>query len=279
LGLTSDWINGKISDMPVAEKAAVAVRKIQKKGLTLEKLTPFLVVISIVLAFLVGVLWEKVNYLSEGGSKEANQNTQVAGSDSAKPQNGKLSEDQAKKVPGVSDKDHFLGSKEAGLYLIAYTDLECPFCKQFHPTLQKINSEYKDRVAVVFRHFPLDQLHSKARKEAEAVECAYDLGGESAFWKMADKIFEVTPANDGLNHSLLPGMAKAIGLDQAAWKSCWDSGKYKDKVEEQYQGAITAGVSGTPTSFLVNKKGDTWMIVGAQPYDNIKAVIDEALKN
>lgn len=279
MGLTRYLINGTMFDMPLTKKTVIGLRKALKKGLTLEKLTPLLVVISIVLAFLVGVLWEKVNYLSKGGGKTINQNDQVVGSDTAQPQNGKLTEDQAKKIPSVSEKDHFLGSKDAGVYLIAYSDLECPFCKQFHPTIQKISSEYKDKVAVIFRHFPLDQLHSKARKEAEAVECAFELGGESAFWKMTDKIFEVTPANNGLDHTLLPGMAKGIGLDQTAWKSCWDSGKYKDKVEEQYQGAISAGVSGTPTSFLINKKGEAWMIIGAQPYDNIKATIDEALKS
>jgi len=265
--------------MPEIEGASKPTRRTKSKSGVLEKFTPFLIVISIVLAFMVGILWEKVNYLTNSKKTAGSAGTQAQEAAVAAPQDGKLTDEQAKKILAVSDKDHILGSKDASVYLIEYSDLECPFCKQFHPTVQKIISGYKDKVAIVYRHFPLDQLHSKARKEAEAVECASELGGESAFWKMTDKIYEVTPANNGLDHSLLPDMAKGIGLDQTAWKNCWDSGKYKDKIEEQYQSGLSAGVTGTPTSFLINKKGEAWMIIGAQPYENFKTAIDEALKS
>src|SRR3989344_533240 len=72
----------------------------------------------------------------------------------------------------IDDTDHIRGDKNAPVKIIEYSDLECPFCKRFHPTLQQAVDEYKGKVAWVYRHFPLDALHSKADKEAEAAECA-----------------------------------------------------------------------------------------------------------
>jgi len=265
--------------MPQEEKAAKSSRRLKIKGNILEKLTPFLIVISIALAFFVGVLWQKVNYLS-GGTKAAVNNNQ--GGDVAAqnlPQEGKLSEEQVKTIPAISDKDHFRGSKDAKLLLVEYSDLECPFCKRFHPTTLQILEEYKDQVALVYRHFPLDQIHPKADKEAEASECVKELGGEVAFWKFVDKIFEVTPANNGLDHTLLPTYAGQAGVSESAFSACLDSGKYADYVEKDYQGGLKAGISGTPGSFLINQKGDAWLVIGAQPYESLKAIIEEALKS
>src|SRR6185436_7093141 len=81
----------------------------------------------------------------------------------------------------VTEKDHILGNPNAEVIMVEYSDLECPFCKEFHSTLRRVMNEYgKDgKVAWVYRHFPIDSLHPKARKEAEATECAAELGGES----------------------------------------------------------------------------------------------------
>ena len=76
----------------------------------------------------------------------------------------------------ITDKDHIRGNKNASIVLIEYSDLECPFCKVFHTTLNQMLSTYEDKVMLVYRHFPLDSLHSKARKEAEASVCAAKLG-------------------------------------------------------------------------------------------------------
>lgn len=250
----------------------------RQKGNVLEKLTPFLIILSIILAFLVGVLWQKVSYLSKGDKTTTTTAGTTAGAQKA-VQDGKLSEEQSKKVPQLNDKDHILGSKDAKVFLIEYSDLECPFCKRFNPTAKQILDEYKDQVALVYRHFPLDQLHPKADKEAEASECVGELGGNVAFWKFIDKIFEVTPSNNGLDHALLPTYAQDAGVDGGAFQTCLDSGKYADYVEADFQGGVNAGVTGTPASFVVNNKGQTWMVIGAQPYESVKATIEEALKS
>ena len=94
-------------------------------------------------------------------------------------------------VKPVTSADHILGNPQAPVKVIEFSDLECPFCKRFHPTMKQIIEEYgKDsRVAWVYRHFPLDSLHSRARKEAEASECAAELGGNEKFWAYIDPLF------------------------------------------------------------------------------------------
>jgi protein-disulfide isomerase len=77
------------------------------------------------------------------------------------------------KIDGVRNDDHIIGSREAKVVIVEYSDTECPFCKMFHETLHQIVSEYEpNEVAWVFRHWPIPQLHPKAMKEAEALECA-----------------------------------------------------------------------------------------------------------
>ena len=243
-----------------------------KKSL-LEKFVPVLLILTVVLAGLVGVLWQKVTSLEKGTS--ITDTAEVAGPDAS----GKLPEESAKKVEKPNDKDHIRGSLDAQIYLIEYSDLECPFCKSFHPTAQQALEEYGDNIAWVYRHFPLDSLHPKADKEAEAAECAFEEGGNDAFWKFVDKIYEVTPANNGLDLTKLSTYAGQIGLNSSELKTCLDSGKYAEKVESQYQSGLTAGVTGTPGNFIMNAKGEVWVIPGAVPYAQLKPVIEEALKS
>ena len=87
-------------------------------------------------------------------------------------------EEMAGIVEPVSARDHLRGAREAPVKLIEFGDTECPLCKRFHPTLKRIVDEYPGKVAWVFRHFPIVEIHPKAPKEAEATECAAELGGE-----------------------------------------------------------------------------------------------------
>ncbi len=184
----------------------------------------------------------------------------------------------------VDGEDHILGNPDAPVKLVEFSDFECPFCKRFHRTMKRLMDEYgKDgKVAWVYRHFPLDSLHSKARKEAQAAECANELGGNEAFWAFSDRLFEVTPANDRLDLALLPQIAQEIGLDRAAFEACLEGdsrgGKYAAHIEADVQDAIASGGTGTPYSLVIAPNGKTFPINGAQPYAAVKAIIDLALK-
>lgn len=182
----------------------------------------------------------------------------------------------------VDNTDHILGNPKAELVIVEYSDTECPFCKQFHNTMKRIMETYgKDgRVAWVYRHFPIDQLHAKARKEAEATECAADQGGNDKFWAFTNTLYERTPSNDGLDPKQLPIIAKDVGLDVNAFNTCLSSGKFAAKVEADYQDALKAGARGTPYSLIITKKDGTKIpINGAQPYDSLKSTIDLLLKD
>lgn len=183
-------------------------------------------------------------------------------------------------IKPVGADDHILGNPEAPVKIVEFSDLECPFCKSFHSTMKRVLQEYgKDgRVAWVYRHYPLDELHSKARKEAEAAECANELGGNDKFWAYVDRVFAVTPSNNGLDLNQLPDIAEYVGLDKKKFQSCLDSGKYADKIEADVEDAQNAGARGTPYSVIVAKDGKKYPISGAQPYEQVKLLIDEVLR-
>ena len=176
-------------------------------------------------------------------------------------------------APSVTADDYIRGNPDAPITIVEFSDLECPFCKRFHSTLQQALADYGDQVRWVYKHFPIDQLHPKADKEAEAAECAGELGGNEKFWVYIDRVFEITPSNNGLDLTLLPQIAKDLGLGQKAFENCLNSGKFAEKVERQYQEGVRLGVNGTPGSFV-----NAVPVRGAIPYENLKAIIDEELQ-
>ena len=206
------------------------------------------------------------------GKKAGNPNTQanLGGAAGNEPVSVKLE--------SVSKDDHIFGDPGAPVKVIEFSDLECPFCKKFHPTMKQNVADYDGKVAWVYQHFPLDEIHTKARKEAEASECAADIGGNEKFWEFVDGVFAVTPSNDGLDLTKLPQIAKDIGLDASAFGSCLDSGRYAEKVAKAREEALRAGAQGTPYSVVIDKKGRQYPINGALPYADVKAVIEQAFK-
>ncbi|MCK6462238.1 MAG: DsbA family protein [Candidatus Pacebacteria bacterium] len=211
----------------------------------------------------------KLSKKEYGGEKEAargGEEETIRGLDAIKP---------------VTSKDHIKGSPNATVKVVEYSDTECPFCKKFHQTMNAImnDEEYgkSGEVAWVYRHFPIDQLHSKARKEAEAAECAGELGGNTAFWAYLDRIFEITPSNDGLDPARLPEIADYLELDNAEFNKCLNSGKYAKRVADDLAGGADIGVRGTPFSVVIAKDGRKTTINGAQPYAEVKSIIDAAL--
>ena len=160
------------------------------------------------------------------------------------------------KVPPVSENDHIIGNPDAKIVMVEYSDLECPACQFFHPILDQVIEQYGKGgdVAWVYRHFPLKQIHPKAVKEAEAAECAAELGGNQKFWAYVDRLFAITPANNGLDPLELPKIATYVGLDREKFVTCLESGKYTEMVEENLNNAAVLGVNGTPTTFFMLSK-------------------------
>lgn len=184
---------------------------------------------------------------------------------------------QLEQMRPLGANDHILGNPNASIKIVEYSDLECPFCKSFHQTMQQLATAYPNQIAWVYRHFPLDQLHSQARKEAEATECAYELGGNEKFWAYTNKIFEVTPSNNGLDLNQLPIIAKEIGLDQAAFEACLASGRQAERVEADYQDAVKIGGRGTPFPVVIGPNNTRFALEGAVPLAGMKQLVDSLL--
>lgn len=163
-----------------------------------------------------------------------------------------------------------------------YSDTECPFCKDFHSTMQSmLASNINGDVAWVFNHFPLP-FHTKAQKEAEAIECVREISGDTSAFHFVDIIFAVTPANNGLPPEALPAIAKAMKIPTKKFTECLDSGKYADRVKAQIAEGQKNGVKGTPYTFVKVKKNeslvDVGSINGAQPIEVVNSLLDQARK-
>lgn len=181
----------------------------------------------------------------------------------------------------ITSEDHIRGNPNAQVKIVEYSDMECPFCKRFHSTMQQVMDEYgkNGKVAWVYRHFPLDSIHSQARTEAVATECASELGGSDAFWKYTDRFFELTPSNNQTDiQKVLPQIAGEIGLDVNKFNSCLTSGKYDKHIQDDLDNATATGGNGTPWSIVIAKNGKKFPLSGAQPYEAVKQLIELALQ-
>ena len=128
-------------------------------------------------------------------------------------------------------------------------------------------AEFPDRVRLVYRDFPLD-FHAGARPAAEASRCAAALG---RFWEYHDLLFVAQPE---FGREQLVGYAKRLGLDQQAFASCLDSGRFRDAVDADINEGRARGVRGTPTFFINGRR-----LVGAQPIEAFREAIRDALED
>ena len=158
------------------------------------------------------------------------------------------------------------GPSAAKVTLIEFSDFQCPFCSRVNPTLKQIEDEYKGKIKIAFRNLPLP-FHDKAHLAAEAALAANEQG---KFWAMHDKLFANQQALDRPN---LDKYAQELGLNMAKFTAALDSGKFKDKVDQDAKEGASVGATGTPTFFINGNR-----LVGAQPADKFKELIDAELK-
>ena len=157
------------------------------------------------------------------------------------------------------------GPASAPIEMVEFSDFQCPFCYRAHPTVKQVLSTYGSKIRFVYRNYPLP-THPNAHPAAEAAQCANEQG---KFWEYHDRLFA---DQTKLDDSDLKASAAALGLDTAKFNACFDSHKYKARVDADTQAGNEAGVNGTP-AFFINGR----MLSGAQPFDEFKKVIDEEL--
>ena len=157
------------------------------------------------------------------------------------------------------------GPSNAPIELVEFSDFQCPYCERAFPTIKQVLSTYGNKVHFVYRNYPLPS-HPNARPAAEAAQCANEQG---QFWAYHDRLFG---DQSKLKDDDLKATAASLGMDAAKFNACFDSHKYKQRVDTDLQAGNEAGVNGTP-AFFVNGR----LLSGAQPFDEFKKVIDEEL--
>lgn len=200
----------------------------------------------------------------------------------AREEQERTAREKAKNVRPVDNaRDHIYGNPEAIISFIEYSDFECPYCKTFHFTVKKVIEAYNGKVNWVYRHYPLQFHNPGAQKQAEASECAAELGGNDAFWTYSDLIYERTTSNgEGFPLEKLVPLAEEIGLDSQKFQECLDSGKYTQRIQDDLAEGANSGVSGTPGTILIHHKtGEVKLMTGAQPFEAFIIEIDRILQN
>ena len=151
----------------------------------------------------------------------------------------------AKLKPPVSQQDHVKGDLHAPVVLVEYGDFQCPHCGHAYPIVKQIEKDFKDRMAFVFRHFPLAEAHPFAQAAAIASEAAANQG---KFWEMHALIFE---NQRSLGLEMLLRLAESLKLDMTRFGHDFKDPKLFRKVEDSFESGILSGVNGTP-SFYIN---------------------------
>jgi YD repeat-containing protein len=192
-------------------------------------------------------------------------------------------------IAPITKEDHIRGNPNAPIVIVEYSDYDCPFCRVFHDTMTKVIDAYgKDgKVAWVYRHFPIAQLHPGAPKISEAAYCVTEQTGNEGFWKFTDALNEsrkVTydasgrlTAVDPTDMKRLPEFAVAAGADKNKFEICYNNGKYAEKVAADVQAAVKAGAGGTPYSVIMVGDQQEPIEGGAVPFEVLKGLIDSVI--
>lgn len=249
------------------------------KGKLSGLVVPSLVFILIIMAFGIGVLYTKLQYLE---SKTTGGSAVPLAQPQAQPPAPTLTADQLKQLISTGFSK---GDPNAKVIFIEFADYQCPFCERFFTqTEPQLLKGYVDTGKVRFVYHDLAFLGQESIWAAEAARCAGDQG---KYWDYHDYLFKSQgQENSGaFSKDNLKKFAKAVGLNQSQFDACLDSEKHKDEVNKAVQGAQAAGVSSTPTTFIntrmmaaYNSGSGRWESIGAAPYSMFQSAIEDALK-
>jgi protein-disulfide isomerase len=181
----------------------------------------------------------------------------------------------------TADDDPVLGSADAPVTMIEFSDFQCPFCARFYSeTLPLIKDNFIDTglVKMVYRDFPLQSIHPNAIPAAVASECADDQG---AYWEYHDMLFENVsvwgPMEIPSAVEQFKSYATDLGLDVGTFSECLDTGKYVTEVTGDYTDGVAYGVTGTPAFFLGSEQTGYFQLSGARPYPEFQFAIEQIL--
>jgi len=171
-----------------------------------------------------------------------------------------------RRVTVSTEGDPSIGPQDAPVTIVEFSDYQCPYCQSWYQqTFNQLLTSYPDQIRFVYRDLPLP-MHPEAVPAAEAAHCA---GEQDAYWGFHDALFS---GQYELGRASYEQIAASLGLDSAAFITCLDDHRYRAEVDEDAADAARVGLNGTP-SFVINGR----VLVGALPFSEFKAIIDEEL--
>ncbi len=188
----------------------------------------------------------------------------------------------------IDTTDHIEGDSTSDVVVIEYSDPECPFCIQFHPTMKQIRNDYGNKVGFIYRHFPLVDKHPHAFNESKAIFCAGTIGGNAKFFAYIDALYgykfpkqTATDPSPQLPATGKEDIARGLSIDPSLFAACMGNDNTSIAVDASVNDGVQAGVQGTPSTFVLKKTSKGYEVIalvdGARPREYLQAAIDEAL--
>jgi protein-disulfide isomerase len=170
------------------------------------------------------------------------------------------------RVSVTTDGKPSFGPADAPVTIIEFSDFECPYCRQwFTSTWPQLQKAYGNKIRLVYRDFPLTNIHPDAEPAAEAANCA---GEQNQYWAYHDRLFN----GSSLSNDIYMSYANALKLDLAKFQDCLSAHRYQADITSDAQYGASLGITGTPTFFV-----NGIPMVGAQPFSAFKSIIDQEL--
>ena len=144
----------------------------------------------------------------------------------------------------VNDKDHIEGGPDAAVTVVEYGDYQCPYCGDAYGIVKQVQQRFGSRMRLVFRNFPLTEIHPQAMAAAVLAEYAATHG---KFWQAHDALYE---HQQQLGGELYLAIARKLGLPEDGLREALESGEYAARIQDDMDGGIRSGVNGTPTFFI-----------------------------
>ena len=215
---------------------------------------PYLIPISIFagLALIAAALF----FSNHGGQPIAQYNnpTQAGSHGNSYPREEAPTGPQTALKSELDVDEYIYGNPDAEVFIIEYSDIDCPFCARVHPTLEQVVDESDGQIAWVFRHFPLEQLHPDAARKAAAAECVGSLAGNDAFWGYVDGLFKKATTDTYVDY----------GISTTDFEACINDETTHAAVEADLNRAVATGGRGTPHSIVATTETGV-AVSGAQP--------------
>ena len=182
-------------------------------------------------------------------------------------------------VRAVSPTDHIIGNPSAPIVIVEYADIDSEFSKKLQLTMEQLMTEYAsgNKVAWVYRHFPVTTIHPNAAVNALAAECAASVSGPATFFQFINAMNAAAPGAISFDPKRYGAIVAQLSLPKEAFDACVASQTFEKRVHDDYRNALASGATGSPYIILLVQGQKPRQIQGAPPYKALKRILDDEI--